>query len=57
MASPLVARSMDLATYRWRSMGSFYLTKKGYASLEITMDIRDEHAYKLSKMFTEDQLN
>ena len=25
-------------------MASFYLTKKGYASLEITMDIRDEHA-------------
>lgn len=24
--------------------GSFLLTKKGYASLEITMDIRDEHA-------------
>lgn len=29
--------------------GSFYLTKKGYASLEITMDIRDEHALQLIK--------
>lgn len=29
--------------------GSFYLTKKGYASLEITMDIRDEHALQRIK--------
>lgn len=29
--------------------GSFYLTKKGYASLEITMDIRDEHALQIVK--------
>ena len=29
--------------------GGFYLTKKGYASLEITMDIRDEHALQLIK--------
>ena len=29
--------------------GSFLLSKKGYASLEITMDIRDEHALKIIK--------
>ena len=29
--------------------GSFYLTKKGYASLEITMDMRDEHALHIIK--------
>lgn len=29
--------------------GSFLLTKKGYASLEITMNIRDEHALKIIK--------
>ena len=29
--------------------GCFYLTKKGYASLEITMDIRDEHALQIIK--------
>jgi len=29
--------------------GSFYLTKKGYASLEIIMDIRDEHALQIIK--------
>lgn len=29
--------------------GSFYLTKKGYASVEITMDIRDEHALQIIK--------
>jgi hypothetical protein len=29
--------------------GSFLLTKKGYASLEITMDIRDEHALQIIK--------
>ena len=29
--------------------GSFYLTKNGYASLEITMDIRDEHALHIIK--------
>jgi len=29
--------------------GSFYLTKKGYASLEITMDMRDEHALYIIK--------
>jgi len=29
--------------------GSFLLTKKGYASLEITMDIRDEHALEIIK--------
>ena len=29
--------------------GSFLLSKKGYASLEITMDIRDEHALQLIK--------
>nr|YP_009517220.1 LAGLIDADG homing endonuclease [Myochromella boudieri]AYE93137.1 LAGLIDADG homing endonuclease [Myochromella boudieri] len=29
--------------------GSFLLTKKGYASLEITMDIRDEHALLIIK--------
>lgn len=29
--------------------GSFHLTKKGYASLEITMDIRDEHALQIVK--------
>lgn len=29
--------------------GSFYLNKKGYASLEITMDIRDEHALHIVK--------
>jgi len=29
--------------------GSFLLSKKGYASLEITMDIRDEHALNIIK--------
>lgn len=29
--------------------GSFHLTKKGYASLEITMDIKDEHALHIIK--------
>ena len=29
--------------------GSFHLTKKGYASLDITMDIRDEHALHIVK--------
>ena len=29
--------------------GSFSITKKGYASLEITMDIRDEHALHIIK--------
>lgn len=29
--------------------GSFYLTKNGYASLEITMDMRDEHALHIIK--------
>lgn len=29
--------------------GSFLLSKKGYASLEITMDMRDEHALKIVK--------
>ena len=29
--------------------GCFQLTKKGYASLEITMDIRDEHALQIIK--------
>lgn len=29
--------------------GSFSLSKKGYASLEITMDIRDEHALQIIK--------
>lgn len=29
--------------------GSFLLSKKGYGSLEITMDIRDEHALKIIK--------
>jgi len=29
--------------------GKFLLTKKGYASLEITMDIRDEHALQIIK--------
>jgi hypothetical protein len=29
--------------------GSFLLSKKGYASLEITMDIRDEHALQILK--------
>lgn len=29
--------------------GSFLLSKKGYASLEITMDIRDEHALQIVK--------
>lgn len=29
--------------------GSFLLTKKGYASLEITMDVRDEHALQIIK--------
>ena len=29
--------------------GSFYLTKNGYASLEITMDLRDEHALHIIK--------
>ena len=29
--------------------GGFYLTKKGYASLEITMNIRDEHALQIIK--------
>jgi NADH dehydrogenase/LAGLIDADG DNA endonuclease family protein len=29
--------------------GSFYLTKNGYASLEITMDIKDEHALQIIK--------
>ena len=29
--------------------GSFLLTKKGYASLEIIMDIRDEHALQIIK--------
>ena len=31
--------------------GSFLLSKKGYASLEITMDIRDEHALQIVKNF------
>ena len=29
--------------------GSFYLTKKGYASLEITLDLRDEYALYIIK--------
>lgn len=29
--------------------GSFHLTKSGYASLEITMDIRDEHVLQIIK--------
>jgi hypothetical protein len=29
--------------------GYFYLDKKGYASLEIIMDIRDEHALQIVK--------
>src|ERR1700741_3516744 len=29
--------------------GCFLLTKKGYASLEITMDVRDEHALQIIK--------
>lgn len=29
--------------------GSFLLSKKGYASLEITMDIRDEHCLNIIK--------
>lgn len=29
--------------------GCFHLTKKGYANLEITMDIRDEHALQIIK--------
>ena len=29
--------------------GTFYLSKKGYASLEITMDIRSEHALQIIK--------
>ena len=29
--------------------GSFHLTKKGYASLDITMDVRDEHALHIVK--------
>ena len=29
--------------------GSFHLTKNGYASLDITMDIRDEHALQIIK--------
>jgi intein/homing endonuclease len=29
--------------------GSFLLSKKGYASLEITMDVRDEHALQIVK--------
>lgn len=29
--------------------GCFLLTKKGYASLEVTMDIRDEHALQILK--------
>ena len=29
--------------------GSFLLSKKGYASLEITMDLRDEHALQIIK--------
>ena len=29
--------------------GSFYFSKKGYASLEITMDIKDEHALQIIK--------
>ena len=29
--------------------GNFYLTKNGYASLEIKMDIRDEHALQIVK--------
>ena len=32
--------------------GCFHITKKGYASLEITMDIRDEHAlYKIKNIY------
>lgn len=32
--------------------GSFHITKKGYASLEITMDIRDEHAlYQIKNIY------
>ena len=31
--------------------GSFLLSKKGYASLEITMDIRDEHALQRIKNY------
>lgn len=29
--------------------GRFYLSKKGYASIEITMDVRDEHALQIIK--------
>jgi hypothetical protein len=29
--------------------GCFLLSKKGYASLEITMDLRDEHALAIIK--------
>jgi ubiquinol-cytochrome c reductase cytochrome b subunit len=29
--------------------GSFYLSKKGYGSLEITMDMRDEHCLQIIK--------
>jgi hypothetical protein len=29
--------------------GFFHLSKKGYASLEITMDIRDEHCLNIIK--------
>jgi len=32
--------------------GSFHITKKGYVSLEITMDIRDEHAlYQIKNIY------
>lgn len=51
---PALPESKDKKFNQWLAGlidgdGSFYLTKKGYASLEITMDIRDEHALQIIK--------
>jgi hypothetical protein len=49
-----LGRAGDQKFYEWLAGlidgdGSFLLSKKGYASLEITMDIRDEHCLNLIK--------
>ena len=50
----LSTSDLDLKFKQWLAGlidgdGSFLLTKKGYASLEIIMDIRDEHALQIVK--------
>jgi len=50
-------RLLNIKTLKWNQWlaglidgdGCFILTKKGYASLEITMNIRDEHALQIIK--------